>query len=930
MDASIQLLDDLIRERERAGSSWFREQLFERTKSLGESGWRWLADCLIGVPNVALRADLATAAGRLGQGELARPLRQLLRLEGHPRVRAAVVGALARIGTEEALEALEELRDRPEGKTADLTVLEEAIKECCRRIPVERHVKRFGSGAENKEECHRGAVRLAAAGTDEAIRALASFLKGAEPVQRREAAAALGSTGAAAAYEPVLRGYRQARSEYDEAVLTADAKSSATLLGVVAAAITALGQLSGSTAERTTYFLNLTRRIIDEDGVKLFRLAAAEAMQYLRGGETWALVARLARHPDAETRVRAVKAVACHHAAQQGAVIDLLVERAGDESVWVRREAIAGLGSLEAGRDHLLAMLEHTDWRCQASALEILAKIGDRRAAAAVCALLGRSAHARVVPLAMEALGRLGGSEAAELLARRLDSKHDLEEVGWIAAALRGVAAPEALEALVQAVRDTGRHARERQVCLENTMAFVRDPLSRRFLSQLDALIDAAEALIDSEDRSLRQAAIGVLADLDCPDLKIMGRVRAILASRTQETSRAQLRIKDELAALRYALSDVQARLYRLGHPEEFDTHGGWRFREQRVLMVSSSRRSVAAVRRALPPVSFRLSEHCTLEEARAAVDPDAPPDYVLFDECLPGDDSETFLQAWSAFAVAFGGFAGRVVPLVEYGRAGRLVGHPGVSAVLEQPVRVCPLLDCFVGLRPRPALVCDDSAFIRKILRRILEHLGYEVVAEAGNGEEAIRFYRRFSPDLAILDIEMAGIDGLAALAEILHLDPMAAVIMISSFQSASNAELCLRQGARAFLAKPFDPARAGETIVNVLDRHPWRRHPRVRVSEKAPLPVRAYGSGGRAIEGRIVEVSIGGLTLECEGKAADRPAMGEHIRVSLRVGPSAIGCDTVVAASTPELLVLALENPTERAQEAIARYVLERLYGE
>ena len=60
--------------------------------------------------------------------------------------------------------------------------------------------------------------------------------------------------------------------------------------------------------------------------------------------------------------------------------------------------------------------------------------------------------------------------------------------------------------------------------------------------------------------------------------------------------------------------------------------------------------------------------------------------------------------------------------------------------------------------------LIAEDEAIIRLDLQETLEEEGYEVVGAVGRGDEAVALVRELSPDLAILDIKMPGMDGIAA----------------------------------------------------------------------------------------------------------------------------------------------------------------------
>jgi two-component system chemotaxis response regulator CheY len=115
--------------------------------------------------------------------------------------------------------------------------------------------------------------------------------------------------------------------------------------------------------------------------------------------------------------------------------------------------------------------------------------------------------------------------------------------------------------------------------------------------------------------------------------------------------------------------------------------------------------------------------------------------------------------------------------------------------------------------------LVVDDAAFMRKLLSDALASGGHEVVGEAGNGTEAVVRYQELRPELTTLDITMPEKDGLAALAEIMTLDPAAKVVMCSALGQEAKVLEAVRLGAKDFVVKPFQPARVLEAVGKALD---------------------------------------------------------------------------------------------------------------
>ncbi|MEU7731430.1 response regulator transcription factor [Streptomyces sp. NPDC040724] len=104
--------------------------------------------------------------------------------------------------------------------------------------------------------------------------------------------------------------------------------------------------------------------------------------------------------------------------------------------------------------------------------------------------------------------------------------------------------------------------------------------------------------------------------------------------------------------------------------------------------------------------------------------------------------------------------------------------------------------------------LVADDEALVRAGVRAILARdPGIEVVGEAADGHEAVDAVRRLRPAVALLDIQMPRLDGIAAAARIHRELPGTAVIMLTTFGEDEFIGRALREGASGFLLKADDP---------------------------------------------------------------------------------------------------------------------------
>ena len=100
--------------------------------------------------------------------------------------------------------------------------------------------------------------------------------------------------------------------------------------------------------------------------------------------------------------------------------------------------------------------------------------------------------------------------------------------------------------------------------------------------------------------------------------------------------------------------------------------------------------------------------------------------------------------------------------------------------------------------------VIAEDEAIIRLDLKETLEEEGYDVVGETGRGDEAVRLVAELQPDVAILDVKMPGMDGLAAAREIAK-DRGAAVLILTAFSQRDLIEEARDAGALAYLVKPF-----------------------------------------------------------------------------------------------------------------------------
>jgi two-component system, chemotaxis family, chemotaxis protein CheY len=105
--------------------------------------------------------------------------------------------------------------------------------------------------------------------------------------------------------------------------------------------------------------------------------------------------------------------------------------------------------------------------------------------------------------------------------------------------------------------------------------------------------------------------------------------------------------------------------------------------------------------------------------------------------------------------------------------------------------------------------LVVDDAVFMRKMIGGVAAEAGWEVVAEAANGAEAIALYQEHRPDLVTMDLVMPEMGGLDALRLIRASDPEAKVVVVTALDQKQALMDSIREGAIDFIVKPFERGR-------------------------------------------------------------------------------------------------------------------------
>lgn len=118
----------------------------------------------------------------------------------------------------------------------------------------------------------------------------------------------------------------------------------------------------------------------------------------------------------------------------------------------------------------------------------------------------------------------------------------------------------------------------------------------------------------------------------------------------------------------------------------------------------------------------------------------------------------------------------------------------------------------------PTRILIADDHTMFRQGLREILERKGgFEVVAEARNGAEAVQMVTQYKPDIALIDITMPGLDGVEVTRRIMALGGTTRIVMLTMHRDDRLMMEALRAGANAYLLKDAEASELVQTIRSV-----------------------------------------------------------------------------------------------------------------
>jgi NarL family two-component system response regulator LiaR len=119
----------------------------------------------------------------------------------------------------------------------------------------------------------------------------------------------------------------------------------------------------------------------------------------------------------------------------------------------------------------------------------------------------------------------------------------------------------------------------------------------------------------------------------------------------------------------------------------------------------------------------------------------------------------------------------------------------------------------------PLRAIVVDDDAFARRMIKDALNAAGIVVIAEAQNGREAVELTLFYRPTLVVMDVVMPGMDGITATRQITKEQPDQVIVLLTSADEEDMGLLGLRAGATGFLSKDVDIDSVPRALIGALE---------------------------------------------------------------------------------------------------------------
>ncbi|MCP2012963.1 DNA-binding NarL/FixJ family response regulator [Deinococcus sp. HSC-46F16] len=150
--------------------------------------------------------------------------------------------------------------------------------------------------------------------------------------------------------------------------------------------------------------------------------------------------------------------------------------------------------------------------------------------------------------------------------------------------------------------------------------------------------------------------------------------------------------------------------------------------------------------------------------------------------------------------------------------------------------------------------VIADDHPLFRMGLKYALLHQGFDVVAEAADGLQALSACRTLEPDAALLDVKMPGLTGIEVCERLRQTHPGVVSVLITTFAEPAIVQAARAAGARGYVSKETDPESLARQLRDIVahpdvDRLPQVEVPRLTPRESEVLPLLAQGFSNKEI---------------------------------------------------------------------------------
>ena len=150
--------------------------------------------------------------------------------------------------------------------------------------------------------------------------------------------------------------------------------------------------------------------------------------------------------------------------------------------------------------------------------------------------------------------------------------------------------------------------------------------------------------------------------------------------------------------------------------------------------------------------------------------------------------------------------------------------------------------------------VIADDHPLFRMGLKYALLHQGFDVVAEAADGLQALDACRMHQPDAALLDVKMPGLTGIEVCERLRQTHPGVVSVLITTFSEPAIVQAARLAGARGYVSKEMDPESLARQLRDIvahpeIDRLPQVDVPRLTPRESEVLPLLAQGFSNKEI---------------------------------------------------------------------------------